>query len=131
MVAKQTVKKRVRKSAPTIRERAVTASQPSSPSTPKRFAANVTAPIKKFHLPKNPITPVLLGVARGVKKVLSWLIPRYFVNAWREVRLVTWPGRSETRRLTTAVFIFAAVFGIVAAIVDKGLDVIFKKLVLK
>ena len=47
------------------------------------------------------------------------------------MKLVTWPGRKETRRLTMAVFLFALVFGAVAAIVDKGLDEIFKKTVLK
>jgi preprotein translocase SecE subunit len=47
------------------------------------------------------------------------------------MKLVTWPGRNETKRLTTAVFIFAVIFGAVAAIVDKGLDEIFKKTVLK
>ena len=64
-------------------------------------------------------------------RVLSRLIPRYFVNSWREVRQVTWPTRVETWRLTLAVFIFATIFGAMVAAVDKGLDEIFKKLILK
>lgn len=62
---------------------------------------------------------------------LRWLMPSYFVNSWREVRQVTWPSRRETWRLTLAVFIFAVVFGILIAGVDKGLDLLFKKLILK
>lgn len=60
-----------------------------------------------------------------------WLVPRYFVNSWREVRQVTWPNRRETWRLTLAVFIFAIVFGALVAGVDKVLDLLFKKVILK
>jgi preprotein translocase subunit SecE len=73
----------------------------------------------------------LAKLGRPVAKVLRWLLPRYFINSWREVRQVTWPNRRETWRLTGAVFIFALVFGALVAIVDKGIDEIFKKLVLK
>jgi len=53
------------------------------------------------------------------------------VNAWREVRQVTWPSRRETWRLTGAVFIFAIVFGALVYGVDTGLDALFKKVILK
>jgi len=69
--------------------------------------------------------------AGGVKRVLRWLAPSYFVNSWREVRQVTWPSRRETWRLTAAVFVFAIIFGGLVAGVDKGLDEIFKKVILK
>lgn len=58
-------------------------------------------------------------------------MPRYFINSWRELKQVTWPGRIETWRLTLAVFIFAIIFGISVTIVDKGLENIFKKLILE
>jgi preprotein translocase SecE subunit len=82
-------------------------------------------------IPSNPATRLLAKIGRGIKKVLSWLVPRYFVNSWREVRQVSWPNRRETWRLTAAVFIFAIVFGSLVALVDKGLDEIFKKVILK
>jgi preprotein translocase subunit SecE len=72
-----------------------------------------------------------MRVGRALKKVLGWLVPRYFVNSWREVRQVTWPTRRETWRLTAAVFVFAIIFGALVAVVDKGLDEIFKKVILK
>ncbi|MBX4201521.1 preprotein translocase subunit SecE [Candidatus Saccharibacteria bacterium] len=62
---------------------------------------------------------------------LYWITPKYFINSWHEVRKVVWPSRKETWRLTLAVFIFAIVFGALVAIVDKGLDTLFKDLVLK
>ena len=68
---------------------------------------------------------------RIVKRVLGWLVPRYFINSWREVRQVTWPGRKETWRLTGAVFIFALIFGAAVYGVDRVLDEVFKKFILR
>jgi preprotein translocase SecE subunit len=55
----------------------------------------------------------------------------YFKNSWKELRKVTWPGRRETWKLTMAVFMFAIVFGTMIALVDYGLDKVFKRLILK
>jgi preprotein translocase subunit SecE len=59
------------------------------------------------------------------------IVPRYFRNSWAELRRVTWPGRKETRQLTSAVLVFAVIFGILIATVDYGLDKVFKKVILK
>lgn len=125
---------RIRKSAPTVRERAelaqAQAQKPGKPKHLRRTAAATFAPLKKIsprgrvHLPDNVFVRVL-------KRVGHWLVPRYFINSWREVREVTWPGRKETWRLTLAVFIFALVFGCLVYGVDKALDEIFKKFILK
>ncbi len=75
--------------------------------------------------------PNIFRFLRPVLRPLRWLVPTYFINSWREVRQVTWPNRRETWRLTLAVFIFAVVFGSMVAGVDKGLDLLFKKVILK
>lgn len=54
----------------------------------------------------------------------------YFVSSWQEVRKVIWPNRRETVKLTFAVFAFAISFGVVVAVVDFGLDKVFKQLLL-
>jgi preprotein translocase subunit SecE len=59
------------------------------------------------------------------------LVPPYFRNSWKELKLVTWPTKRESRRLTLAVIIFAVVFGVLVAIVDYGLDKLFKRILLK
>ena len=56
---------------------------------------------------------------------------KYLASSWTELREVTWPTRREGRRLTTAVIIFAVIFGGLIAIVDYGLDKLFKQLLLK
>ncbi len=59
------------------------------------------------------------------------IFPGYFVSSWKELRLVTWPNRKETRQLTTAVILFAIAVGVVVALIDVLLDKIFKKVILK
>lgn len=59
------------------------------------------------------------------------LIPKYFRQSWQELKLVSWPNLREGRRLTTAVLIFAVIFGAVIATVDWGLDKVFHQLLLK
>jgi preprotein translocase subunit SecE len=132
---KSTPKKpRIRKAAPTIREQAVAAQADASREKPRRVrkaGSKVAGFLSKTRITRNPLVALLAKVGRGILKVLRWLIPSYFVNAWREVRLVTWPTRRETWRLTLAVFIFAIIFGAMVSGVDKVLDLIFKKVVLK
>jgi preprotein translocase SecE subunit len=60
----------------------------------------------------------------------KYLIPPYFKNSWRELKLVTWPTGKQTRDLTFAVILFSIVFGAAVAIVDFGLDKLFKKVIL-
>ena len=55
------------------------------------------------------------------------IIPKYFRDAWAEIKLVTWPTRRETVRLSLSVFVFAIGFSIIVGIVDFGLDKVFKE----
>lgn len=57
-------------------------------------------------------------------------VPKYFRESWAELRQVTWPDRKTTVRLTIAVFIFAIAFALMIAVVDYGLDKIFRKVIL-
>jgi preprotein translocase subunit SecE len=84
-------------------------------------------------VPLRPIGRLLVRVERfkPVHIIGLVLVPRYFRNSWRELRLVVWPSRRETRRLTSAVLIFAVIFGVLIAIVDFGLDKVFRKVILK
>lgn len=72
-------------------------------------------------------------VKRGVGRVFNSkpfriLIPKYFRGSWQELKLVTWPGWKEGRRLTSAVLIFAIIFGATIASVDWVLDKFFHNL---
>jgi preprotein translocase SecE subunit len=54
------------------------------------------------------------------------LMPRYFIESWQELKLVTWPNRKQTWQLTFAVFMFAFIFGALITVADYGLDKIFR-----
>lgn len=56
--------------------------------------------------------------------------PLYFSNAWKELRQVTWPGRKETWKLVFAVYVFAIGLGIAVALLDFGLEKLFKEVIL-
>lgn len=126
-----TKKKRTVKSPETFRERALKATEQSD--KPKRSF--------KLKQSSNKITqPVLTPVSKGLGKVFGLkpfriiariLLPLYIRNSWRELRLVKWPGRRQSRDLTFAVLAFAVVFGGVVALVDFGLDKIFRGILLK
>lgn len=72
---------------------------------------------------------------RPVRFVLKWigliLWPRYFRNAFKELRQVTWTSRRQTWKLTFAVLIFAVIFGFLVSITDYGLDKVIKRIVLR
>lgn len=55
----------------------------------------------------------------------------FLFSSWQELKFVTWPTRNEGRRLTTAVIIFSIIFGGLIALVDFGLDKLFKQILLK
>lgn len=65
--------------------------------------------------------------ARAVGKVL---VPAYFRNSFRELKLVTWPGWKQSRQLTFAVLVFAIIFAALISAVDYGLNKVFKSILL-
>jgi len=69
-----------------------------------------------------------LKVVRFIGRILGFSFVR---SSWRELKMVTWPTKREGRRLTTAVIMFSVVFGALIAVVDYGLDKLFKQLLLK
>jgi preprotein translocase subunit SecE len=55
----------------------------------------------------------------------------YIRGSWQELKSVTWPTRREGFRLTSAVIIFSIIFGALIAVVDYGLDKLFRQILLK
>ncbi len=58
------------------------------------------------------------------------IIPKYFRESWEQLKLVTWPDRRETIKLTIAVFIFAIVIAVFVAAVDWVFTKIFREVLL-
>jgi preprotein translocase SecE subunit len=58
------------------------------------------------------------------------ITPKYFREAWKELKNVTWPGRMETWRLVFAVFVFSLTLGLFIAVLDYGLERLLREVVL-
>jgi preprotein translocase SecE subunit len=68
---------------------------------------------------------------RVIGKVLGYiLLVPYFRSSLVELKQVTWPDWKLSWRLTWAVLVFSVFFGVIVAIVDFGLDKLFKQLIL-
>ena len=133
-MADQKPNKRRLRPAETVRERAEKATQHVPKQRRLRRAQGAVAkPLKgvsnfgrrEYYL---PLPENRLGRFLNKRR---HIFPSYFRNSWRELRLVTWPSRRETWKLTFAVISFAVVFGIIIAVTDYGLDKLFRKVLLK
>lgn len=121
-------RKRRVKNPETFRERALKASAESE-QKPNRKTRAAKSGGKLTGKASKP----LRGLARfKLFRVLGRiLVPTYLRNSWKELKLVTWPSWKESRQLTFAVLVFAIVFGAAIAIVDYGLDKVFRNILLK
>lgn len=134
IVVAETKKKRIVKNPETFREKAIKANanseKPTRRSRVRAAGSKVGSPIAK------PLRPV----GRGLKFIFDRkpfrligriLWPVYFRNSVRELRQVEWPSIKQARDLTFAVLAFAIVFGGAIALVDYGLDKVFRTILLK
>lgn len=121
-------KRRIKKSE-TVRERVEKAEQPKKTRRVRQAATTATSGLSSVRsLGAREYHPVKLPdnkLGRFLTKRRHF-IPRFFRESWQELRLVTWPNRKETTKLTLAVVIFAVVFGSLVWAVDYGLDKLFK-----
>lgn len=130
--------KRLVKNPETFRERAIKANEISD--KPRKFnrlkwlivkvSRPIFLPIGKFYLKLFQVQPF-----KFIAKIFYWMglvvFPRYFRNSLKELKYVTWPNWRQSRQLTFAVLVFAVVFGASIALVDLGLDRLFKNILLK
>jgi preprotein translocase SecE subunit len=112
-------KRRLRAPSETVREK----TQSSSTAKPKK-AGNIHMSLGKVF---GPVTFIF----KPIRWLGRYLVPRYFKQAFSELKNITWPSRKQARQLTTAVVLFAIVFGALVSSLDYGLDKVFKKVFLK
>ena len=127
-------KKRQLKKQPSVREKAAKASQPKNrrrilhsgrTKIAKPFKSIAKTGRKEYYLPMPDHK-----VGRFLNKKRHF-IPTFFTGAWAELKLVVWPKRKETIKLTFSVFMFAIFFMIIISAADSVLDKVFKQLILK
>lgn len=121
-------KRRVVKPAETVREKAEKAAiqSPKKRGILRLTLHYISAPFRAIGRPL-----ATLGRFKVVRIIGRIVWPMYFRKSWKELRQVTWPKRRESIQLTGAVLLFSAIFGVLIAIVDFGLDKLFKQVLLK
>jgi preprotein translocase SecE subunit len=124
-------KKRLVKNPETFREKALKAGteadKPTRMSGVKTAGGKAVSPVGTAARKVSAFKPV----GTPLRLVGRILFPKYFRQSWGELRQVQWPGRRESIRLTYAVLLFAVIFGGLVAIVDYGLDKVFRNILLK
>jgi preprotein translocase SecE subunit len=132
----QPKKRRLKAPTQTVRQQAEKAQATAAKPERRRIKAAAGKAKKPFQKPASFLKRVFdRQPFRFIGKIGHWiglvLVPRFVRNAFKEVRLVTWPNFKQTRDLTFAVLMFAVVFGTAVALLDWGLDKLFKSLILK
>lgn len=139
-MAEQKRKRRVVKKTETVREKASKAAV--AKPKPRRVRGAIGKAKTPFRIIGKSIARILRPFsfllkpfktrpARFVGRIISkLLLLDYIRNSWRELRLVEWPHRKNVLKLTGAVFVFAIGFAMLIAVVDFGLDKVFKELIL-
>jgi preprotein translocase SecE subunit len=130
-------KRRV-KNPETFRERAIKAAvSTDKPRRSQKVKNSISAifmpvlrPLGRFFSELFKIQPFKF-IAKIVYLLSLIIIPRYIRNSWKELKFVSWPTLRQSRQLTFAVLVFAIVFGGSVALVDLGLDKLFKNILLK
>lgn len=129
-------KRRIVKNPESFREKA----QKANVEKPSRFKAVM----RKLFFPFKWFFGKLFGLLRKffglrifkpfrkpVRIIGKILVPPYFRNSYKELKLVTWPNWKLSRRLTYAVLMFAIIFGLAIAGLDYLLEKIFRYILLK
>lgn len=127
------------KNPETFREKAIKASETDVKKSKIALISGLIIkilikPIVKIFaaLSKTKIARIIWKVIKKPLHIIGLvLLPRYIRNSWQELKLVTWPNWKTSRKLTSAVIVFALIFGITVAIVDFLLDKLFRNVLLK
>ena len=131
-----TKKPRVRK-VETVRERNEkhnAKAEAKAAKVPKRRVRKAAKAVAKpFKGPVRVITwPFRTRPVRAIGRFLGRIFwPKYFRNSYKELKLVEWPSRRNTLKLTFAVLAFALVFGLAAAGVDLILDKVIRRIIFR
>lgn len=126
-----TKKRRIVKNPETFREKVVKAAETAD--KPKRRSKVGGAIASVFRFVGKPFRWVgsKLGKYKVFRVIGRILWPVYFRESWQQLKLVTWPNWKKSRELTFAVLVFAVIFGATVAVVDFGLDKLFRHILLK
>ncbi len=84
------------------------------------FLGNITLPARKTKVWRFLRRTILRSPFKG-----------YFVNSWKELRLVEWPNRKTAWKLTFTVVVFSVIFAVLTTSLDYGFERLAKQIFLQ
>ena len=100
----------------------------SSKTTVRRIKANDDAPKKEKTVAKKTNKPTKVVAKTAKKSSERGTLIGYFKGAWAELKLVRWPTRKETWKMTAAVLVFSITFAIFVVVLDGLFTFMFKSI---
>lgn len=132
---KTTNKKSTKKQPETVRERADKLNaKANAPKKDRKLKGKIVRPFSSIKSASSKIYKPIPVPDNKVGRILGKkvrFIPPYFINSFRELKLVTWPTPKEAARLTLAVIIFAVVFAVFVQVLDFVFGKLVKEILLK
>ena len=128
-------KPRIRKEPETVREKAQ--KETAKKATPKKFHKVKTTIKKPFNkaaqIGAKEYHPIKVPDKKGLRHLNKRVrfVPKFVRESWAELKLVTWPSKSEALQKTLAVFMFAIFFTILVQILDLIFSKVIKEIILK
>lgn len=105
--------------------------KPNRDKSVKTVAENtINTPKTERKLAKSSKKPKLQGDEKPLKSVFILARPfvalgRYLRDSWRELRMVRWPSRKATWKMTLAVLVYCAIFIVFIVLLDMLFTFIF------
>ena len=87
--------------------------------------------ILKAVRPEKDVASVKKQIADEKKVNVLRRIGGYFKGSWEEIKLVRWPDRRSTWKMTGALIAFTVAFAVVILLLDYGFQALFKALLNK
>ena len=96
-----------------------------------KYAAKVAGVKTKPKKERKPAPKFVRIIAKPFKFILIPFVSfgKYLSNSWKELKLVRWPTRKETWKMTGAVIGFSIVFAIFLTLIDALFEFIFTTLI--
>lgn len=123
----------VKKKRQTVRQRVEKSASSTQPRIRKVAGSSVGSIKKVGKVLKKEYTPIRTGSSKAGKVLgsRSRLTPRYFIDAFRELKQVQWPSFRSAMKLTGAVFVFAFCLSAIIVAFDYGFERLFRDVILK
>lgn len=117
------------KASESVRERAAKLSGVQTLPRTSKLKGKIFRPLSVIsrvaHKEYNPVPVPKNKFGKVLGKRFN-LIPRFIVDAWIEVKRVSWPSRKDALRLTLTVVVFAVIFAVFVQIFGFLFERLFK-----